>query len=110
MKQTFSLTIINVCCSPTQKIQPNGNGKLVNSYPHSVTCGSSASIPSDLGVKVPSSGSKSRLGQPSENAPGLGDRWPHRMTPYFMRNNPDLIPQGISQSPLSKAIRKTVQH
>lgn len=90
--------ILNVCCSPTQKLQPNGKGELMNSCPHSVTCGSSASILSDLGVKVPSSGSKSCLGQPTENAHGLGDRWPRRRTSDFLRNNPDLIPQGISVS------------
>lgn len=105
MKQTFSLMILNVCCSPTQKLQPNGKGELMNSCPHSVTCRSSASILSDLGVKVPSSGSKSCLGQPTENVHGLGDRWPRRRTSDFLRNNPDLIPQ----SPLSKVIRKTVR-
>lgn len=112
MKQTFSLMILNVCCSPTQKIQPKGKGSWWTAI-LSVTIGtygSSASILSDPGVKVPSSGSKSCLGQPTENVHGLGDRWPRRMTSYFLRYNPDLIPQGISQSPLSKVIRKTVQH
>lgn len=109
IKQTSSSTIWNVCCSPTQKIQPAGGREADEQlHTHSLQtekAGSTAAVFSNLSVT-------------QETALLWTAHWECTWSCcrrdfkngflVFLKNKPDLIPEATEQPPLINIIRKRI--